>query len=152
MVLKICELISILLSALVAGVFWGPWVGLSRSIRTFNPEVFLAIVHRMSQNLAPLMTILMPATLLSIASVLFFSHGGPPKTFFLTLAGFALFLIALLVTVLIEVPIVSQIMTWTVSALPDNWRRLRDRWAAFHIIRVASGVAGLGLLVAGAIF
>ena len=34
--LKIWELISIVLSALVTGVFWGPWVGLSRSISTFT--------------------------------------------------------------------------------------------------------------------
>ena len=46
--LKIWELISIVLSALVTGVFWGPWVALSRSISTFAPEVFLAIVNRLT--------------------------------------------------------------------------------------------------------
>ena len=60
MILKIWELASILLSALVTGVFWGPWVGLSRSIATFTPDVYLAIGHRMIRNLEPVMTILMP--------------------------------------------------------------------------------------------
>jgi hypothetical protein len=62
------------------------------------------------------------------------------------------FAVALLVTVLIEVPIVKQITTWTVETLPENWTQLRDRWGSFHIIRVVAGVAGVAFLVAGAIF
>jgi len=63
-----------------------------------------------------------------------------------------LFLAALVVTVLIEVPIVKQIVTWTDSTLPDKWQQLRDRWGAFHVIRVFAGIAGLVLLVVGAIY
>jgi hypothetical protein len=66
MALKISQFISIFLLALVTGVFWGPWLGLSRSIATFQPEVFLAIGHRMIRNLAPVMPILMPAAMLSV--------------------------------------------------------------------------------------
>jgi hypothetical protein len=65
--LEIFALISIVLSALVAGMFCGPWVALSQSINTFQPEVFLPIVQRMSRNMAPVMTILMPAVLLSMS-------------------------------------------------------------------------------------
>ncbi len=152
MTLKIWELISIVLSALVGGMYWGPWLALSRSLRTFKPEVFLDIVDRMNRNMESVMTILTPAALLSIAPVLFFSYNKKPGTFYLSLAGFALFVVALLVTVLVEVPIVKQIVTWKVGTLPDNWRQLRDRWGAFHIIRVVAGIGGLALLVAGAIF
>jgi Domain of unknown function (DUF1772) len=150
--LKIWELISILLSALVTGVFWRPWVALSRSISTFTPEVFLAIVNRLSRNIAPVMTVLMPVALLSMLPVLFFSFNEGPRNFYLTLAGFTLFVVALLVTVLVEVPIVKQIETWTVSTLPGNWQQLRDRWQAFHVIRVITSVAGLVLPLIGAIF
>jgi uncharacterized membrane protein len=152
MTLKIWELISIVLSALVAGMFCGPWVALSRSISTFQPEVFLAIVHRMNRNMAPVMTILMPAALLSIVPVLFISYNEQLRTFYLTLTGFALFIVALLVTMLVEVPIVKQIETWTVPTLPGNWQHLRDRWGVFHVIRIVASIAGLVLLVVGAIF
>jgi uncharacterized membrane protein len=150
--LKIWELISIVLSALVTGVFWGPWVALSRSISTFAPEVFLALVNQLSRNIAPVMTVLMPAALLSTGPVLFLSFNEAPRTFYLTLTGFVLFLIAMLVTILVEVPIVKQIVTWMVSTLPENWQQLRDRWQAFHVIRVVASVAGLVLLLIGAIF
>src|SRR5271168_5395771 len=143
----IWELISIVLSTLVTGVIWGPWVALTRSISTFAPEVFLAIVNRLSRNIAPVMTVLMPAALLSMVPVLFLSFKEGPRTFYLTLAGFAFFLAALLVTIIVEVPIVKQIETWRVSDLPGNWQELRDRWLAFHVIRVLASVAGLVLLL-----
>jgi hypothetical protein len=152
MSLKIYELIAIVLGALVAGMFSGPWAALTRSIRTFPPEIFLAIVDRMNRNMAAAMTPLLPASLLSIVPVLALTYNTQPLTFYLNLAGLAAFLVALLVTVLVEVPIVQQIVTWTVPTLPSNWQQLRDRWSRFHLIRVAAGLAGLIFLVAGAIF
>jgi hypothetical protein len=133
-------------------MYWGPWLALSRSLRTFKPGVFLDIVDRMNRNMESVMTILTPVALLSIAPVLFFSYNEKPRTFYFTLAGFALFIVALLVTMLVEVPIVNQIVTWTVGTLPANWQQLRDRWGAFHVIRVVAGIGGLVLLLAGAIF
>jgi hypothetical protein len=150
--MKILELISILLSVLVAGVFWGPWIALSPSISTFQPEIFLAITHRLARNLGPLMTVLMPITLFSMLPVLVLSHSHQLRTFYLTLSGFALFLLALLVTVLIEVPIANQFTTWTAATLPANGQQLRDRWGSFHLVRIVSSIAGLGCLISGAIF
>jgi uncharacterized membrane protein len=150
--LKICELISIVLSALLGGMYCGPWLALSRSMRTFKPEVFLDIVDRMNRNMESVMTVLTPVALIAVAPVLFISYHEQPRTFYLTLAGFALFVAALVVTMLIEVPIVKQIVMWTVETLPGNWQQLRDRWVAFHIIRVVAGIGGLAFLVAGAMF
>jgi uncharacterized membrane protein len=150
--LKICELVSIVVSAVVGGMYWGPWLALTRSIKTFKPEVFLDVVDRLNGNMAGLMTVLTPAGLLSIVPVLFLSYSERRVTFYLNAAGFISFLVALLVTVLIEVPIVKQITGWTVQTLPQNWTELRDRWGSFHIVRVIAGIVGLALLVAGAIF
>jgi uncharacterized membrane protein len=106
--LKIWELISIVLAALVAGMFFGPWAALSISMNTFKAEVFLAIVDRMNRNMAPVMTVLMPAILLTILPVLFLSYRSQPKAFYLHAIAFALFLLALAVTVFVEVPIVKR--------------------------------------------
>jgi uncharacterized membrane protein len=152
MTLKICELVSIVLSAVVGGMYWGPWLALTQSISTFKPEVFLDVVDRLNGNMAGLMTVLTPVGLLSIVPVLFLSYSQRPVTFYLNLAGFILFLVALLVTVLIEVPIVKQITGWTVATLPTNWAQLRDRWGSFHIVRVVAGIGGVAFLTAGAIF
>jgi uncharacterized membrane protein len=152
MVLDVAELAAIMASALVAGVFWGPWVGLTRSIAGFDPQVFLAIGERMNRNLGPLMRVLIPASLLLTVLVLVLSVGDRPVAFALTLAGFALFVLALVVTLVVEVPIAKRIATWTVATLPGDWQRQRDRWASVHVVRVASGIVGLALLVGAAIF
>jgi hypothetical protein len=63
----------------------------------------------------------------------------------------ALFVIVLLVTLIVEVPIDNQIEAWTVTSLPANWQQLRDRWELFHVIRTWTSVLGLALLIAGAL-
>ena len=152
MVLKAAELLNIILSALVTGVFWGPWVGLTRSIATFEQSAFLAIGYRLNVNLAPLMSVLMPVALLSAGPTLVLTVGRHPVTFTLTLIGAVLFLVALIVTVAVEVPIAVQVKSWSSSPMPDNWRQLRDRWAAVHLVRVAAGITGLAALAAAAIY
>lgn len=152
MTLKLFELTSIVLLVLASGMYWGPWLALTRSMATFEPEVFLAIVRRLNANMQPLMTALLPVALLSTLPVLYLAYGRRPQTFYLTLTGLCMFIVTLLVTIFIEVPIVKQIGTWTGSTLPDNWRQLRDRWGAFHLARIVPSVAGLVLILIGATF
>ena len=80
------------------------------------------------------------------------SFGKQRYTFYLTLAGLAMFLVTLMVTLVVEVPIVKQMDTWTGSTLPDDWQELRDRWGAFHLLRILPAVAGLILLLVSVIF
>jgi uncharacterized membrane protein len=121
-------------------------------MKTFSPEFFLEIVDRMNGNMAPVMTVLMPGTMLSIIPVMLFSYRQQPMVFYLSAAALLFFLVALLVTVVVEVPIVQQIITWTPSTLPANWQYLRDRWMKFHVVRVIAGMASLVFLLVAAIF
>jgi hypothetical protein len=59
-------------------------------MKTFAPEVFLEIVDRMNRNMAPVMTVLMPGTTLSIIPLLLLSYHQSPMVFYL------FFLVALL--------------------------------------------------------
>jgi uncharacterized membrane protein len=152
MALKLLEFANLVLLLLVSGMYWGPWLALTRSIATFEPDVFLAIVQRLNRNMVPLMTVLLPFALLSTLPVLFLEYGVRPRAFYLTLTGLFLFIVTLLVTVLVEVPIVKQIVTWTASTLPDDWRQLRDRWSGFHYARIGPSFAGLLLILIGDIF
>lgn len=152
MALQLAQFVSLVLATLVAGMFFGPWLALHRSIATFEPAVLLALVRRLNANMAPLMTALMPASLLSLVVVLLLGYGHRPAVFSAALAALVLFGVALFVTMRVEVPIVRRIETWTVATLPPDWQRLRDRWAAFHLVRIATAGAGLALLLAAAVF
>jgi uncharacterized membrane protein len=149
--LEIWQFISILLSALVTGVFWGTWLGLSRSMASLTPETFLTIGHTMIGNLGLIMAILMPAAILATLPVLLLLYRRRSRALYPTLAAFALFVIALAVTLIVEVPIDNQIEAWTVTSLPANWQQLRDRWELFHAIRTWVSVIGLALLILGAL-
>src|SRR5215831_3700982 len=149
--LKTLQFVSLVLVILVTGVFWGSWLGLSRSMETFTPDTFLAIGHTMIGNLGPVMAVLVSLAVLSQVALLVQLRSSG-SAFLASLIAFALFLIAVAVTLLIEVPIDNQIKSWTPASLPADWTHLRDRWEAFHVLRTFSALAGLIVLTAATVF
>lgn len=150
MKLKISLFISILLFALVMGVFWGTWFSLSRTMETVSPPTFLEIGKQFIANLAWPMRILMPLSLISTMPVLWWL----PKwsaPFYFTVAGLVLMIIATLITVTIEVPIDNLIKVWTVETLPPNWLALRTKWEFYHVIRTFISIGAFGSLLVAAL-
>ena len=92
-------------------MFWGTWLGLSRSMSTLSAETFLEVGHAMIGNLGTIMAILMPVAMLSTLPVLYLLYRRRPKRFYPTLIGFMLFVVALLITLLVEVPLDFSIPT-----------------------------------------
>ena len=132
------------------GVFWGTWFALSRSIAVLREQTFLDIGHTTIRNLGGPMSILMPLSLVSAIVVLVLL----PKrsiAFALALAGFLLMIIALIVTLGIEVPIDRQIEQWTIATLPFDWRELRDRWEFYHALRTFVSIGALGFTTASSL-
>ncbi|NLG71535.1 MAG: DUF1772 domain-containing protein [Chloroflexi bacterium] len=148
MKLKAAQFINTFLLFLVAGVFWGTWFSLARSMRSITPGTFLEVGKIMIRNLGLPMSILLPAALLSTLPVLFWLYQQKSMlAFSLTLCGFMLFVIALLITLLVNVPIDNQITQWTVQSLPAGWETIRDRWEFFHTLRTLASAAGLGFVI-----
>jgi hypothetical protein len=78
---RVAQVTTIVLFALVMGVFWGTWFSLSRTMNQLSPETFVAVGHEMIQNLGVPMAILLPLALLSALvnsgpAVAPRSHGG----------------------------------------------------------------------------
>ena len=65
MKVRAAQATTIVLFALVMGVFWGTWFSLSRTMSQLSAETFLAVGHEMIQNLGMPMAILLPLALLS---------------------------------------------------------------------------------------
>ena len=131
--------IALILLMLVTGIFWGPWFSLHRSLKVFNAEEFIHIVKTMAANLAIPMRILMPACILCM----FLTAWNFPKNsmnFYLNITAFCLTLISLIITIVVEVPIVSRITQWTASTIPSDWETIRNRWVKFHVIRTFASI------------
>ena len=133
---------TIVLFALVMGVFWGTWFSLSRTMDQLSPETFVAVGHEMIQNLGMPMAVLLPLALVSglVTLVLLWPDRA---AFWWLVAGFVLMVAALVITLAVEVPIDNQIETWTAATLPGDWRSIQSRWELWHTIRTFASIAAV---------
>lgn len=141
------QFVALFLLALVTGIFWGPWFALHRSMADFPALEFLHITRTMVRNLGMPMRILMPSCIAAMAASTWFYPDRQSAGFYFSIAALVLSIIALVVTMAVEVPIVKQIDRWTDSTIPEDWQSLRDRWLSFHIIRVCSSLCSFACLV-----
>jgi len=143
--------LTIMLFALVMGVFWGTWFSLSRTMDRLRAQTFLDVGQQMIHDLAVPMAILMPAALLSAVAAVVLQWRVRPTAALWQLAGFLLMAAALAVTLLVEVPIDNQIKIWTVQTLPADWRSVQTRWELFHTIRTMLSIAALAAVTIAAL-
>jgi hypothetical protein len=149
---RIARFVHLFLFALVVGVFWGTWFSLSRSIAAITPGTFLEVGHALIANLGGPMAVLMPATLVSAVPVLVSLYRLDRRSFFLMLVGAGLLVVALVITLTVNVPIDDAIDRWTVATLPPDWSISRDRWQAYHTLRTFASLAGFGCALAAVLW
>jgi uncharacterized membrane protein len=147
--MKVVQFVTLLLFSLVTGVFWGTWFGLSRSMSALTPATFLEVGHTMIGNLGGPMSVLMPAALVStlISTVLLLRRGQTRSSVF-TVSAFVLLLVAMIITLMVNVPIDGQIQSWTTTTLPADWSAIRDRWELYHGLRTLVSLTALACLFA----
>jgi Anthrone oxygenase len=142
--IRTAQATTIVLFALVMGVFWGTWFALSRTMNRLSAETFVAVGHEMIRNLGVPMAILLPLALLSaLITLVLLWPGVRGAAFWWLLAGFLLMVAALVITLAVEVPIDNQIKVWTAVTLPGDWRSIQSRWEAFHTIRSFLSIAAV---------
>jgi uncharacterized membrane protein len=150
------QAVTVVLFALVTGVFWGTWFSLSRTMERLSPETFVAVGHEMIGNLGGPMAVLLPLSLLAalVTLALLWPAGaagtGRTPAFWWTAAGFALMVAALVITLAVEVPIDDQIQAWTAATLPGDWRSIQSRWELWHTVRTFTSIAALVAVTLGA--
>ncbi len=144
---KITSFAALFLLALVTGVFWGTWFTLTRSLETFSIAEFIHIGQTIIRNVAWPMRLLMPACIFFMILWTWLVPDKRSTAFFLGLVACSLVVIALLITLLVEVPIDNQIRTWTVQTIPADWTELRARWQVFHAVRTFVSLASLASLI-----
>jgi uncharacterized membrane protein len=149
-VIKAVQFVTLLLFSLVTGVFWGTWFSLSRSMAEITPGTFLEVGRLMIANLGGPMSVLMPMALLSalLLCVLLF-RGRQSRATLFSSAALVLMAVALVITLVVNVPIDRQIQTWTTAALPPEWSAIRDRWEFYHGLRTLLSLGALACLFAG---
>jgi uncharacterized membrane protein len=103
-------------------------------------------------NVALPMSILMPVTILLMIYTAVIYPSKKSIGFYLTVLSTLLFIVTLIITVTIEVPIDSQIKTWTTATMPSDWEIIRSRWNYFHTLRTFTSFAAFGCFLSPALF
>jgi hypothetical protein len=94
----------------------------------------------------------MPLTvvMLGILSDLLFRHQDT-RAFLASLIALVCMMLVMLTTLMVNVPIDMQIKNWQPTTLPANWQDIRDRWHAYHVIRMCCSLLGFGAALAAAL-
>jgi len=147
--MKVVQFIALLLFSLIAGVFWGTWFSLSRSIAAITPATFLEVGRTMIGNLGGPMSVLTPAAVLSgVVLALLLYRRRQRRSYLLAMAASILLVIAMVITLVVNVPIDRQIQSWTAVTLPADWTSRRDRWEFYHGLRTLVSLLALSCLFA----
>jgi uncharacterized membrane protein len=146
--LKWVQFVSIMLYLLVAGVMWGTWLSLARTMTNYDAATFLTDGKHMIENLAVIMAVLMISAVVigSIVVVLLFRSRSMIAAW-LAVIGLLLMIAVLVITLAVEVPIDNLIANWTEDTLPGNWQEIRTRWAVFHTLRTFVSLAAVAAAV-----
>jgi uncharacterized membrane protein len=144
--------ISIMLYVLVAGVMWGTWLSLARTMTRYDATTFLTDGKHMIDNLAlPMAVLMIAAVVLGAAVAVMLFRTGSRTAAWLASAGLLLMVAVLVITLAVEVPIDNQIATWTEATLPTDWMQIRARWADFHTLRTFVSLGAVAAAVAAAL-
>jgi uncharacterized membrane protein len=147
-VMRILQLVSVMLFALVTGVFWGTWFSLGRSMDGITAATFLEVGKVMISNLGRPMSLLLPTAILSAVPIMYLLYRRhSASAFVLASLAVSLMLAAMTVTLLVNVPLDYLFVDWTLATLPPDWRDLRNRWEFYHGVRTMLSVAALCSLV-----
>src|SRR5581483_9768381 len=142
---------AVFLQVLVVGAFWGSWIGLSRFMGTLTPATFVEVGHVMMEGYGPIMSVLMPVTLLATLVAGALTYKRNRLAGLLVLVGFVCMAVATATTLLVNVPIDEMMAGWTASTLPADWMQIRDRWEAYHTARTFVTLGGLAVTLAGSL-
>jgi uncharacterized membrane protein len=145
---SIVNFANLLLAGLLVGTMFGIWLG-------YDPaELSAGAYIEQQQHAIRALNINMPVmgaatALLTLASALLARGNGAQRALFV--AAFVCFLIAGLVTRLLNQPINAVVITWSASAPPRSWTALRDAWWHWHVLRTLVAVAAYCLLIAASL-
>lgn len=148
MIATTLDFAALLLAALVVGTMFGVTL-------IFNPAGLDATTYVMQQQLGiRTLNAALPALggvtiLLTLAAATLARDDRARLVLFVSAA---LSLIAAgLITRFLNQPINAIVATWSPASPPANWTALRDDWWRWHLMRLAIGVIGLGLMIAAAL-
>ena len=150
MVLKAARFVNLLLVGLLAGLLVAVFL-VVLALLEVGPTVYTAVQKPKHEVFAPIMPIFNTLVIVSGLVVLLLIGDRKTWAFGLTVVGVVCTIALTTTTLLVNVPINSEIInTWSVNDPPADWVQVRDRWNLFHAIRTVLAIVALSCLLLAA--
>ena len=145
MILKITRLLSLLFTALIAGVAFCHVLELPNKL-TLPPATWLNVQQVLYRGFGAKASPIEVGAVVSTLALLFFvrKHGA---TFVWTLFAAVCLVAGLVVWFMVVNPVNHLVDSWTVTTLPANWMQARDQWEYGHAGHAALFILGLIALI-----
>ena len=150
MVRKIARFVNLFLIALLAGLLVGVFF-VERALLEVGPSVYTAVQKPKHEVFEPIMPVLDTLVIVSGLVVLLLIRDRKTWVFGLTVVGVVCTIALTATTLLVNVPINSEIINvWSMNDPPADWAQVRDRWNLFHAVRTVLAVVALLCLLLAA--
>ena len=136
---------NMLLAALVVGALFGAWLFLNP--KGMDANSYVTLQQQAIRTMNRVMPALGAATILVTSTAAILGRGDHTRLWLL-IAAVVCFAATGLITRFRNQPINAIVMTWRAGVPPSSWIALRDAWWRSHVIRLATGLVGLSLLIA----
>lgn len=144
------ERVARAVSVVFGGVFAGFMITilvLELSLRKFDASIYTQVRMVELVRMDTLATATLIPTIIATAVVIAVGLKWGRPGLALSSVALGLLLVVLVTTVVVNLPINSDQLDWSVSRPPSDWASDRDRWQVAHAVRtVAAGLAFLCLV------
>ncbi len=127
---------------LFTGVFVGTWLPISRYISDLSAAEFLKFMQLIINSTAVPMQIIMPTGVALAAISVWNSKSRTSRRFYIAILSVALFVVVLVISLAMLVPLNLQLIHLAPGTIPDDWEHIRDKWKAIHTLRTFIAIVG----------
>jgi hypothetical protein len=137
-IVRFIRLDLIVVLALFTGTLFGIWMG-SNPLK-LSDRAYVEFTQNMIRSLGPVMQVLGPLSIILTITLAVLLKERRER--YLLLAAAGCFVVTAIITFVVNQPINSELMTWSIGSPPANWMELRDRWWSGHIARTVTAIGG----------
>lgn len=150
--LKIARFVSIFTAALLAGILVDFWAFTAPALASLPASTYVEVQQALNRNyLAPIPLLYTVVNVSALAVVILLIRARKTLAFALSLVALLCSVLLTASTLLINVPINAEVLTWSPQAPPVNWAEVRDRWNQAHTLRTALAAVALGCQILAAL-
>ncbi|WP_238331972.1 anthrone oxygenase family protein [Kribbella jejuensis] len=117
---------------------------LETSLRGFDGSVYTQVRVVELDSLDKLAAVTLIPAFVATVVVAVRSRGSARR---MVLAAVALLVVVFVTTIVVNLPINSDQLSWSVQQPPSDWASVRDRWQLAHLVRTVAAVVAFGVLL-----